>query len=149
MHHTCTRVIRCWYLLSRRTNDNLIDPFNRPNEELFYSIKDFRTGEWSVATKFSKAINSEFNEGSACLSPDGKTLFFTRCNDPGGQGDCDIYHATWSNGNWINITNMGEGVNSRFWDSQPHVTDDGKVMFFASNRDGGIRCYGPLLHRAS
>lgn len=123
---------------SRRTNDNLIDPFNRPNEELFYSIQDFRTGEWSVAKKFSKAINSEFNEGSACLSPDGRTLFFTRCNDPQGQGDCDIYTATWNNGDWINITNLGEGVNSRFWDSQPHVTDDGKVMFFASNRDGGF-----------
>lgn len=125
---------------SRRDQIDIIDPFGNENEELYYSIKDFITGEWDEATKFSPDINSPFNEGSATLSPDGKTLFFTRCNsdDPNASGDCDIYVATYDRGNWIDIKNMGPVINTSSWDSQPNLSEDGKILFFASNRNGGF-----------
>jgi outer membrane protein OmpA-like peptidoglycan-associated protein len=125
---------------SRREQTDLIDPFGNENEELYYSIKNFISGKWEQAEKFSPDINSEFNEGSATLSPDGKTLFFTRCNsdDPNASGDCDIYVATYDRGNWIDIKNMGPVINTSSWDSQPNISEDGKILFFASNRKGGF-----------
>jgi outer membrane protein OmpA-like peptidoglycan-associated protein len=33
---------------------------------------------------------------------------------------------------------MGKSVNSRFWDSQPSLSADGRILFFSSNRRGGF-----------
>ncbi len=125
---------------SRRDNTDVIDPFGNENEELYFSVKNFITGKWELAEKFSPDINSKFNEGSATLSPDGKTLFFTRCNsdDPNASGDCDIYVATYDRGNWKDVRNMGPVINTSSWDSQPNLSEDGKILFFASNRKGGF-----------
>lgn len=125
---------------SRRDQTDIIDPFGNENEELYFSIKNFISGMWEQAEKFSPDINSKFNEGSATLSPDGKTLFFTRCNsdDPNASGDCDIYVATYDRGNWIDVKNMGPVINTSDWDSQPNLSEDGKILFFASNRNGGF-----------
>ena len=57
---------------------------------------------WGFAEEFKK-INTPYNEGSACLSKDGKQLFFARCNSPDSYGNCDIFVAelkadsTWGN----------------------------------------------------
>ncbi|TAE51711.1 MAG: hypothetical protein EAZ89_09725, partial [Bacteroidetes bacterium] len=116
-----------------------IDPFSTQNEDIYYSEVDFITGEWTYARRLSDTINSSSNEGSACLAPDGKTLFFTRCNNK-GYGDCDIYQATYdpATGRWGEVQNLGKGVNSYAWDSQPNIAADGKTLFFISNRRGGF-----------
>jgi flagellar motor protein MotB len=124
---------------SRRSEEVIVDDiFGRKNEDLYFSVKSFISGSWGEAEIFSSAINTESNEGSACLSPDGKILYFTRCNDFAGHGDCDIYQAEYEAGEWVNIKNLGGKVNSREWDSQPSITTDGNILFFASNRDGGF-----------
>lgn len=117
---------------------DFIDPFMKKNEDLYFSMIDFTTGKWTYAEKFADNINTEFNEGSACLSPDGRTLYFTRCNEPGGLGDCDIYSAEFDAGQWVNIRNLGSRINSTSWDSQPNISADGNIMFFTSNRPGGF-----------
>lgn len=117
-----------------------VDPFSRPNEDLYYTEIDFVTGEWRYARRFSDSVNSRFNEGSACLSPDGKTLYFTRCQDTRGYGDCDIYTAQYNpaTGGWSHIQNLGRAINSEYWDSQPNLSSDGKTLFFTSNRKDGF-----------
>lgn len=124
---------------SRRNEEIVIDIYEeRKNEDLYFTLKDFVTGGWSIAEKFSDEINSEFNEGSSCLSRDGRTLFFTRCDEPNGLGSCDLYIAEYIGGEWQNIRNIGKNVNSSAWDSHPNITPDGKTLFFISNRDGGF-----------
>ncbi len=115
-----------------------IDPFERFNEDLYYTERDFLDGKWRPAMRLSNDINTQFNEGSACLSPDGKTLYFTRCKSADGLGDCDIFQATYEAGGWIGIHNLGDNVNSKSWDSQPNISADGKTLFFSSNRPGGF-----------
>lgn len=124
---------------SRRNEDIVIDVFeNKQNEDLFFSQKDFVNGIWSYAEKFSGKINSEYNEGSACLSPDGRTLIFTRCDAPDGFGSCDLYIAEYKGGAWRGIRNLGAAVNSNAWDSHPNLTPDGNILYFTSNRTGGF-----------
>ncbi len=106
------------------------------NEDLFFSTKV--EGRWSMAESFVK-INSEYNEGSACISEDGKYLFFSRCNAPDGLGNCDLYVAVMkADSTWGDIKNLGPTVNSTGWDSHPSLTHSGDTLFFASNRAGSF-----------
>jgi hypothetical protein len=106
------------------------------DEDLFFSLKI--DGVWTPAEEF-KTINTDYNEGSACLSLDGKSLFFSRCNAPGSFGNCDLYMATLkSDSTWGSIKNLGANVNSSGWESQPAISHSGDTLYFASNRYGGF-----------
>lgn len=109
----------------------------RANEDLFYSRQ--HNGFWEEAKSFGKPINSIYNEGSATLSRDGKTLYFARCESPDGMGNCDLYVATLQeNGLWGDIENLGKNVNSSGWDSQPTLSAKEDTLYFASDRLGGF-----------
>lgn len=124
---------------SRRDEEIVIDDINeRKNEDLYFVEKGFIDGTWSHAERFSGIINSPYNEGSATLSPDGRTLYFTRCDEPNGYGSCDIYIADYIGSDWANIRNIGPNVNSDAWDSHPNITPDGKSLYYTSNRKGGF-----------
>jgi outer membrane protein OmpA-like peptidoglycan-associated protein len=113
------------------------DPLNKNyNEDLFYTLKYDST--WGFAEEF-KNINSAYNEGSACLSKDGKQLYFARCNSPDSYGSCDIFVAYLSRDSvWEGIRNLGPAINTKGWDSQPSLSHSGDTLFFASDRLGGF-----------
>ncbi|WP_181305766.1 OmpA family protein [Rufibacter sp. XAAS-G3-1] len=107
------------------------------DEDLYFSR--FENGFWHEGEPFGKPINSMYNEGSACLSRDGKTLYFARCESPDGLGNCDIYSATrLADGSWGQLRNLGANVNSRSWDSQPTLSPQEDTLYFASDRLGGF-----------
>jgi len=147
-----------------RTSD-IVDPYASFNEDIYYTEIDWVLNEWKPAQKLSDQINSKYNEGSASLDPDGKTLYFTRCRDQvkfddrnrkknkdadprekelPSYGGCDIYSAEYDGNNpdgsikWKNIKNLGPGINSETWDSQPNISSDGNMLFFSSNRKTGF-----------
>jgi outer membrane protein OmpA-like peptidoglycan-associated protein len=106
------------------------------DEDIFFSLKV--DGVWSEAQAF-KNINTDLNEGSACLSLDGKYLFFSRCNAPKGFGNCDLFVATvQKDSTWGEIKNLGANVNTAGWESQPAINHTGDTLYFASNRLGGF-----------
>jgi flagellar motor protein MotB len=157
---------------SRRDTSGMIDveavgPGTSKNEDLYYTFFNEMVMDWETATRFDNSINTEFNEGSACLSPDGITLFFTRCepstvtqpekfrfktgradtsmyvnNTPSlqGYGSCDLYMAKLdrTTGGFTEVRNLGASINSEAWDSQPNLSADGLTLYFASNRKGGF-----------
>lgn len=119
-------------LFTSKRNKNNLD--NRQyDEDLFYSERV--DGFWMPAKPFDK-INTIYNEGSACMSLDGKTLIFSRCFDQ----NCDLYIAERPalDSAWRNVRNMGPGINSSGWDSHPSLTHSGDTLFFASNRVGSF-----------
>ncbi len=106
------------------------------DEDLFYSVKDM--GFWMDAQEF-KTINTSYNEGSACLSKDGKYLYFARCNSPDSYGSCDIFVAEHlGDKGWGNVRNLGKNINSTAWDSHPSLSHSGDTLFFTSDRLGGF-----------
>lgn len=123
-------------LFTSKRNSN-VDPMKKTyNEDLFYTVRQDTT--WGFAEDF-KTINTRYNEGSACLSSDGKLLYFARCNSPDSQGSCDIFVAERTeNGAWGNVRNLGTAINSPAWDSQPSLSHSGDTLFFASDRIGGF-----------
>lgn len=105
------------------------------NEDIF--ISHLEKGRWTKPTSISPAINTEGNEGTCSISADGHTLVFTGCNREDGFGSCDLYITYWKNGHWTTPENMGERICTRYWESQPSLSADGSVLYFASDRPGG------------
>jgi len=107
------------------------------NEDLFFSRKD-EYGSWSKAEEF-KEINSRYKEGSAILTRDGKTLYFSRCDCLDCFGDCDLFSAKLqSDSTWGEVKNLGTRVNSLSWDSHPSLSHSEDTLYFASDRLGGF-----------
>ncbi len=92
---------------------------------------------WDKKEKLSSVLNTSANEGAASISPDGRYLYFAKCNTKDGYGSCDIYRSKRNGDNWDKPENLGPTVNSKYWDSQPTIASDGRTLFFASNREGG------------
>ena len=110
---------------------------NTVDEDLYTSHKEGIS--WTDAEPLPKPINSAYNEGSACLSKDGRTIFFARCECPGCHGNCDLYTATrGKDGKWGAPKSMGLLVNSPAWDSQPTLSQGEDTLYFASDRLGGF-----------
>lgn len=106
------------------------------NEDLFISRK--KNDYWELSTEMTQ-INTQFNEGSACISKDGKTLYFSRCGSPNSIGNCDIFTATLgSDSVWTDVRNLGIEVNSVSWDSHPSLSHTEDTLYFASDRIGGF-----------
>lgn len=80
-------------------------------------------------------VNSEYDELNPLLSPDGKTLYFSRKNHPqniGGEGDKeDIWFSQLdSTGHWSLAKNMGTDFNNpepNFINSIQSITPDGRT----------------------
>lgn len=124
-------------LLFTSKRNSHADPLNKTyNEDLFFSHR--LDTLWGFADEL-KNINTSYNEGSACLSKDGKQLFFARCNSPDSYGNCDIFMASLrADSTWGDVRNLGASVNSRGWDSHPSLSHSGDTLFFASDRIGGF-----------
>lgn len=105
------------------------------NEDIY--ISKFENGRWSLPASLSPNINTDSNEGTCTISADGHTLVFTGCNRQDGYGSCDLYITYWKGGKWSVPENMGEKISTRYWESQPSLSADGTVLYFASDRPGG------------
>lgn len=109
------------------TARNLTTP---PLDEDFY-VTEKSEGTWSDAERLTGFLNTEGNEGAQSVSADGEIIFYAGCNRPEGRGSCDIYMSYKSrDGSWSEPINLGDSVNSRFWDTQPSISADGKTLFF-------------------
>ena len=81
-----------------------------------------------------KNVNSEYDELHPVLSPDGKTLYFSRKNHPGNIGgkedDEDIWYSELdASGHWQLAQNMGPKFNTKgpnFINTIQSVTPDGR-----------------------
>ncbi|MBC7696357.1 MAG: PD40 domain-containing protein [Burkholderiales bacterium] len=95
---------------------------------------------WGIPEKV-KGINSNFWEGSVCLSPDEKTIYFSS-DRQGGLGGRDIYFAQLlADGSWGNVKNLGPEINTSFDEDAPFIHADGKTLFFASTGHNTIGGY--------
>jgi Tol biopolymer transport system component len=92
---------------------------------------------WSEPENLS-TVNSPFNDQNAVISPDGRALFFTS-NRPGGHGNLDLWMADrpTSAAPWNPPVNLPPPINTSANDLAPHLSLDGGLLFFASNREGG------------
>jgi outer membrane protein OmpA-like peptidoglycan-associated protein/tetratricopeptide (TPR) repeat protein len=89
---------------------------------------------WSAPKKISSRLNHEYNDAAASLSPDGKTLFLYY-----EEGAGDIYMSRVEGDDWTEPVPLNKNINTTlYWETSASISADGKKLFFASNRPGGI-----------
>jgi flagellar motor protein MotB len=106
-------------------------------ENFLYTLWDHPTGPLGFAQS-DTTLNTLYNEGGICFTADGNTAVFARCGLKENLGECDLYESVWDGSQWAKPRNMGPIINSEFWDSQPTLSPDGRVLIFSSNRPGGF-----------
>lgn len=81
----------------------------------------------------------EANEGSPAFTPDGKTVVFARGNTGKRKGtlDVNLYMSRLVNGQWTEPRFLPIN-DSLSWNGSPAFSRDGKTLYFASNRPGGV-----------
>jgi outer membrane protein OmpA-like peptidoglycan-associated protein len=91
-------------------------------------------GEWSKPVPLNKNINTPlFWETSACMSADGKKLYFSS-NRPGGKGELDIYVSERdAKGDWGKAVNLGSTINTHLNEDSPFIHADGVTLYFSSD----------------
>lgn len=105
------------------------------DEDMVISTKG-KDGKWTSPQSISPIINTKYNEGTCTISADGRQLIFTSC--VGMNGRCDLFESRKTGDEWSVPKNLGAQVNSAAWESQPSLSADGRVLYFVSDRKGGI-----------
>lgn len=124
-----------YYTIKIPTNNSMV---TSGFQEDIYASRKNKTGKWQQAKSLGAKINSNGNEGAPAISPDGNILFFTNCTcEDGLIRCCDLYFSILQNNEWSQPYKIPEPVNSKYWESQPCFSSDGKTLYFVSNRPGG------------
>ena len=136
------------YYVSARNNARKIYGWN---EQPFLDIIEtqIRTdGSFGDTYLMGTKINTKYHEGTVSFSPDGKTMYFSRESffDKTYVKDSlsnnkfsvmNLYKATKIDGLWDDIEALP--INSKNYNlSAPHVSQDGKTLFFHSDMPGGF-----------
>jgi len=113
-------------------NENVWDD-NKPYEDIFISKKV--NGKWEKARNIGISINTRYNNSNLTLSPDGKTLFIYK--DGIGEGDI-FFSERQADGNWTTPKPLPGTINSPYRESSVSMSRDGSLIYFASERPGGL-----------
>ena len=123
------------YLLFTRhvvSDDNIV------KENIFVAQTSTTAGQHDSIFPLEHIVELHGNEGAVTFSPDGYTMYFAVCNGHDGYGSCDLYYSRQvKNHKWSKPINIGSSVNTKYWESQPCMSPDGRTLFFVSNRPGG------------
>ena len=105
--------------------------------DLFFSKKNDQ-GKWQTVEAISGGVNTEYDEGASCLSPDGKTMYFTRCSsDPDYPRYAEIWQSQRSDAAWGKPTKCEISKDTLCSYAHPAVSPDGKWLYFVSDMPGG------------
>ena len=105
--------------------------------------EDFMLSAIPHKDSFNKAapldgdINLEPRKGAITVSQDGDWLFFAADIAGAGIGGFDIYKSVYTPTGWSIEENLGDSINTDFWESSPAISPDKRVLYFSSNRPGG------------
>src|SRR5687767_3270111 len=97
--------------------------------------------EWSTPINLGPNVNSAAMDRGPAISKDGLSLYFASSRQPGGFGGEDIYvsQRETRDAEWGPAINLGPTINTAASEMVPAFSRDGHLMFFASNRLGGLR----------
>ena len=121
----------------KATGTNKSEITGTKNSDIFYATKDEK-GNWQRPEPAGGELNTEFDEGIVCFSPDGQTMYLTVAKrNPNSDSSVEIYtsrrsDATWSAPQKFEI--LKDTISAL---GHPSVSPDGRYLYFASDMPGG------------
>jgi len=97
-------------------------------------ISNYIDSSWSVAKSIGKPIDTDGNEASVGISPDGQEILIYKDDN----GDGNIYSTTLNGDVWSTPVKLNSNINSKYWEPSAFISADGHAIYFVSNRPGGF-----------
>lgn len=133
-----------FYFTRRQPYENKNTFFSKTteNREFFSMSEKGANGQLGVGSPLPYPFNQSANEGSPTINITNDYLIFSKVLPVSINGQTypnyDLYYSELIDGYWSEPQSLGANVNRPdSWESQPSLSSDGKVLFFASDRPGG------------
>lgn len=112
-----------WYVQGKKTKGNK---------------KTAATKTWEKPVIALGSINTKFNDGSCAFDRKYSTIYYTQCNGADGKStSCKLFQAKLDGTQWSGEQMLSFCINDTFDYGHPSLSEDGKTLYFSSNRDGG------------
>lgn len=113
-----------------------------------YCLKKDEKGHWKSPEAAEGELNSKWDEGAACFTEDGNTMYFTVCrSDPQYPRMAEIWTSTRNDAKWGKPQALKITADTLSSYAHPALSPDGKWLYFVSDMPGGYGGYD--LWRAS
>jgi hypothetical protein len=100
-----------------------------------------RNDEWGEPVNLGRFFSGDIYAWAPAISSDGLELYISEINfnfEGDYQGDLWLISRPSVSDPWGQPENLGPTVNSPADDSLPSISSDGRMLFFTSNRSGGL-----------
>lgn len=128
------------YFTSTRNDaqgDELSGITGTKNGDIFYSEKDDK-GKWSKPISIESGLNTEYDEGACCFSPDLRDMYLTQCiSDPSYPRYATIVKSPRSDAAWGKATKIDITRDTLSSYAHPAISPDGEWLYFTSDMPGG------------
>lgn len=107
------------------------------NGDIFFSQKDEK-GKWERPQTITSGLNTEFDEGACCFSPDQRTMYLTQCvSDPSYPRYATIATSNRADAAWGKVQKLEITRDTLSSFAHPAVSPDGEWLYFTSDMPGG------------
>ena len=109
--------------------------------DIFMAQKDDK-GKWGKPQAIDSELNSAFDEGVCCFSPDGRTMYLTQCKtDANYPRFATIVASNRSDATWSKPTEITISKDTLTSFAHPAISPDGEWLYFVSDMPGGLGGY--------
>ena len=119
------------------TGDEISGITGQEFADLFLTKRDEK-GKWTKTERIDGDVNGEYEDGACAFTPDGKTMYFTRCaSDPEYPRYASIFKSSRSDAAWGKAEEVTISNDTLSAYAHPAVSPDGEWLYFTSNMAGG------------
>jgi outer membrane protein OmpA-like peptidoglycan-associated protein len=104
-----------------------------------FSISNKTTAGWTVPVKIEIPGYEQMSKGKneyGYLTMDGKAILLAFARKKNSDDD-DLYVSFFEEGRWTRPLDLGETINTKYSETTPFLSADGKTLYFSSDRPGG------------
>ncbi len=133
-----------FFYFTRRKYITSSNPFANGGEyKEFFSIAEKSGKNFNIGDNLPYPFNKSEGEGSPTINLTNDLLIFTQRHTVNLQNsqypNYDLYFSEFKDGEWTEPKPIPGKINRKdSWESQPSLSSDGKMLFFASDRPGGF-----------
>ena len=105
--------------------------------DIFVSQKDDK-GKWSKPEAVAGGLNTDYDEGACCFSPDQREMYLTQCvTDPSYPRYASIVTSSRSDAAWGKTQKVELSRDTLSSYAHPAISPDGQWLYFVSDMPGG------------
>ncbi|MEG1555674.1 MAG: hypothetical protein RR356_02995, partial [Bacteroidales bacterium] len=134
----------CFYFTRRKEVADVQSYFStsEKKDKEFFSVSMKQNGIFDNGKPLPYPFNQSTNEGSPAINLTNDMLIFARVTESKVNNQSypnyDLFYSEYIGDEWTTPQSLGANINrSDSWESQPSLSSDGKMLFFASDRPGG------------